>query len=446
MPSAARTPVPADTGQALGHADPGFARRLTKALAHMNDATEPPKASPSRMISRREPLLLNIKPKRRSLLKRVERYFSGILKLGRTYGTVKEARKAFSKLEVRISALEEDIAALQSEIQEDDPRITALESNLNTRLDSLRHDLATIAGLGLVREEARNAVRHLRTELDETSAVIRRVSETEANERIRLSRAFSDLTRRVDAAPAKSASPAPHAAEPADEPGLNSLLDAFYTRLEDRYRGSREEIGQRLQKYLPDAEAVVKLTGKPILDLGCGRGEWLESLKAAGLEAVGVDLNDMQLGEARARGLDVRLGEATAFLADTPDDAFAMVTAHHLAEHLEFRTLVQMTREAVRVLAPGGMLLFETPNARNVVVGASSFHVDPTHIRPLPAEVLTTLFETVGLRSVEARFLHPHPKYSEMIEAQRLDSEIAGLLFGPQDLAVLGTKPAEAAD
>ena len=95
----------------------------------------------------------------------------------------------------------------------------------------------------------------------------------------------------------------------------------------------------------------------------------------------------------------------------------------------------------MRVLAPGGVLLYETPNVRNIVVGASSFHVDPTHKTPLPVEVLETVFDTIGFFPVETRFLHTHPKYDELVREKRLDPEIAGLLFGPQDLAVLGTKP-----
>jgi O-antigen chain-terminating methyltransferase len=154
-----------------------------------------------------------------------------------------------------------------------------------------------------------------------------------------------------------------------------------------------------------------------------------------------VELNPVQAGEARAEGLDVLEGDACAHLASVPDGSLAMVTAHHLVEHLPFRTVAWIAREALAKLAPGGLLLFETPNPNSLLVGARSFHMDPTHLRPLPAEVLETLLDTVGFHPVETRFMHPHEKLGTFDRERRLDPEIAGLIFGPQDLAVIATRP-----
>ena len=85
-------------------------------------------------------------------------------------------------------------------------------------------------------------------------------------------------------------------------------------------------------------------------------------------------------------------------------------------------------------------MIFETPNPRNLIVGAHTFNFDPTHIRPLPPEVLEILLETVGLSDIEIRPLHPSDTLDSMVNARRLDPHIATLLFGPQDYAILGVR------
>lgn len=405
----------------------------------------------------------------------MERYLSATLKLGRLYGGLKDALRRLDGLEARADV---DRSATGSRMDELETRLDAGGEEARGRLDSLETrlgdgDIPALAALRDSLDELRalgegdgpdwavalrgrlddaeealgeldrraGEIESLRIELSEAVRSLRDALARQAGEQAGLSRAYSDLSRRLDLA-RDGAVPPP--ASPPERDGLEAMLDAFYARLEDRYRGSREEIARRLVKYLPDARAATARTGRPVLDLGCGRGEWLGLLREEGIEASGIDLNDVQLRDAKALGLDVRQGEAAAVLGGMADGSCGMITAHHLAEHLPFADLVWLTREALRVLAPGGVLLYETPNPANVVVGASSFHVDPTHRRPLPAPVLVTLLDTVGFHPVETRFLHPHPKQDELVGQERLDPEIAGLLFGPQDLAVLGTRPGPA--
>jgi O-antigen chain-terminating methyltransferase len=269
------------------------------------------------------------------------------------------------------------------------------------------------------------------------------------------SRAYSELTRRVDTAfyrllPKIQTTPpgdsllraADAASRVSDVDGLDALLASFYNTLQDRYRGSREEIKGRLQKYLPDVHSVVASARKPVLDLGAGRGEWLELLAAEGLAAEGVDTNAIQIGEAADWNIVIHNDDFRAFLSKCPPASFAVISAFHLVEHLAFDTLTWLAREAMRVLTPDGLLLIETPNPRNVLVGATTFHADPTHIKPLPPEVLETLFESIGFHPVEVRLVHPHEKLEVFLRERRVDAEIAYLLFGAQDTAVLAHKPA----
>ena len=224
--------------------------------------------------------------------------------------------------------------------------------------------------------------------------------------------------------------------------GFQVFLDTFYNRLENRLRGSREDIRNRLCVYQPDVEAaIIRTGGRPVLDLGCGRGEWLQLMREMDIDAVGVDLNADQMSEAKDAGLDIKQMTAQLALAEAEDNSLSVVSAHHLIEHVPFPDVAWIAREALRVLAPGGVLIFETPNPRNVLVAATSFHNDPTHIRPLTDPVLSVLFETIGYHPVEVRFLHPHERLDDFLARPGFDPELAHLLFGPQDLAMIGQKP-----
>jgi O-antigen chain-terminating methyltransferase len=174
-------------------------------------------------------------------------------------------------------------------------------------------------------------------------------------------------------------------------------VDDFYRAFEDKYRGSRETIKQRLRAYAgfitPLATHFQPATA---LDLGCGRGEWLELLHENGFAAHGVDLDDGMLAACRERGLQAENAEAVAALRALPDASLALVSAFHLVEHIPFDALQQLVREALRVLRPGGLLIMETPNPENLVVGASSFYMDPSHLKPIPPRLLSFLTEHAG--------------------------------------------------
>ncbi|CAH1667625.1 class I SAM-dependent methyltransferase [Chelatococcus asaccharovorans] len=221
------------------------------------------------------------------------------------------------------------------------------------------------------------------------------------------------------------------------------LLTTFYATFEDRFRGSREDIRERVSVFLPEAQEAVKIAAGagPIVDLGCGRGEWLEVLSRAGIRCLGVDNNEAQLASARAHGLPVLNADALAWLKEQPPASVPMISAFHLIEHLPFPVLTEFASEVMRVLTPGGLALFETPNPESLLVGAFSFHLDPTHIKPLPPELTTCLMEVLGFTPVTIRPLHPHPWRDRYLREKSLPPDVARLLFGPRDYAVLARKP-----
>jgi SAM-dependent methyltransferase len=214
----------------------------------------------------------------------------------------------------------------------------------------------------------------------------------------------------------------------------NPDLDSLYAALEDRFRGSREEIKERFREYLPYVKE-----NAPVIDLGCGRGEWLEILTENEIEARGVDSNSLQIGQCRARGFDVAEQDLFLYLQSLADESAGAVTGFHIIEHLSFNALIALLNEVMRVLRPGGVVIFETPNPENVVVGSNYFYLDPTHRHPLPTELMEFLFKNRGFEKVELLPLHPWDSGRVAGEGQ-LAERFNGYFYGPMDYAIVGRK------
>lgn len=182
-----------------------------------------------------------------------------------------------------------------------------------------------------------------------------------------------------------------------------SASQNFYKAFEDCFRGSRETIKERLTVYLPFILPLKEhYSNAKVIDLGCGRGEWLELLKEHQIDAIGVDLDGNMLAACHEQGLNAIQGDAIETLKTLPDNSQLAVTGFHIAEHLPFEILHVLVQEALRVLLPGGLLILETPNAENLIVGASDFYLDPTHIRPLPLPLLVFMANYYGFNKTKA--------------------------------------------
>ncbi|MFT0521183.1 glycosyltransferase [Pseudomonas faucium] len=171
----------------------------------------------------------------------------------------------------------------------------------------------------------------------------------------------------------------------------------FYRAFEDRYRGSTEMITERLQVYLPFLTPLLALDdAHRAIDLGCGRGEWMGLLARQGFDVHGVDLDEGMLEQCRLDGHAVENADAVSKLQSLADSSQVLVSGFHLAEHIPFPMLQQLVGEALRVLKPGGLLILETPNAENLIVGTNNFYLDPSHERPIPNLLLSFLVEYEG--------------------------------------------------
>ncbi len=219
-------------------------------------------------------------------------------------------------------------------------------------------------------------------------------------------------------------------------------FDAFYVAFENKFRGARADIKRRVRVYLPLVkEAGLAKRRKPLLDLGCGRGEWLELLREEGLVGHGVDLNGFMVEECAARKLLVTQADVLQHLGSLRSNSQGAITAFHLIEHLPFPSLMNLFAESLRVLRPGGVCIFETPNPDNVQVGSNRFYSDPTHLRPLPKEFTKFAMATAGFTSLEILPLHPDHNALPVSEGSPpMERFINQMFFGAQDYAVIGRK------
>jgi O-antigen chain-terminating methyltransferase len=217
-------------------------------------------------------------------------------------------------------------------------------------------------------------------------------------------------------------------------------LDAFYVAFEAQFRGSRADIINRLKVYIPlIEEAKIGTEDAPVLDVGCGRGEWLELLRESGYTAKGLDINRVMIGQCRARGFDVIEGDVLDYLRSISDASLGAVTGFHIIEHLPFTMLMQLFDEVVRVLKPGGMVIFETPNPGNVLVGSNTFYLDPTHRNPLPSSLIQFLAESRGLYQVKIMNVNPYPEHFR-VQGSELAERFNDYFYGTQDYSVIGYK------
>jgi SAM-dependent methyltransferase len=202
--------------------------------------------------------------------------------------------------------------------------------------------------------------------------------------------------------PEASAAPAP-AAPPPD-------LDAFkYLGFEEAFRGSQDQIRARLESYVPLFDGQTD-----VLDIGCGRGEFLELLGARGIRARGIDLNHEMAEASRARGLDVTRADALGYLRGLPDASLGGLFAAQVVEHLDPTYLMQVLETALHKLRPGAVIVLETVNVACWVAFFESYIRDLTHVRPLHPETLQYLVRASGFRDVRVEFRTPIP------EAERL--------------------------
>lgn len=366
------------------------------------------------------------------------------------------ATKSLEQLREETGASAQRLSALEDALSHAGTRLESLEKELAAggnaspavdRLTKLENDLPLdIRGIREVLERSGEHLRNLQSQVDRE--MIRQQRFHELEEIVtRLEQRMTDDGTYLKAEVAQHraiigrlAEPRPtsrHRTKPAPS---RALLDAFYLTFEDRFRGARPDIKQRLKFYLPFIQkAGAGSTEFPVLDVGCGRGEWLELLMENDLAAKGVDLNAIMQEQCVERGLDVANADALDYLRALPDGQLGALTGFHIIEHLLLETLLELVSQAYRVLRPGGVVIFESPNCKNLVVGACTFYLDPTHRNPVVPETAEFILTSHGFVKSQINYLSPikgSPFKSKSATSELLDA----YFFGPQDFSVVAFK------
>jgi SAM-dependent methyltransferase len=269
--------------------------------------------------------------------------------------------------------------------------LSGLAENVDKRVESLaarehRYDNRT-AAIGAAQEE-----------LGATLAVVQQ--------------GFMTLKRvvesRLDPDPAGAAA-GRIAAVPSGE-AFSGALDAYkYVGFEDQFRGSRDVIRERLASYLPLFDGAAD-----VLDVGCGRGEFLDLLAARGITARGIDLNHEMAEGCRARGLDVTEADAVGYLSTLADASLGGIFAAQVVEHLQPGYLLRFLELAFHKLRPGGRLVLETLNPACWVAFFESYIRDITHVWPLHPETLKYLVVASGFTKAAVDFRSPVPQQDRL--------------------------------
>lgn len=306
--------------------------------------------------------------------------------------------------------LPEDMEQLKTSITSVSKRLQTLENNTETNEQNIFNVDAEL-----------NALK------DTVAYISNRVAELEKNPAVSTS---TDKTRSTE-----------HSSSSIELFADDHRLDSFYVAFEDKFRGTEEEITDKLKIYLPLLKSLtIDLKKYPIIDIGCGRGEMLTLMKSQGYKAKGVDINEEMVVRAKSNGLDVIQADAITYLEKQKSGSLGVISGFHIVEHIPFSQLLRLFSAAYRALTPGGIVIFETPNPENIIVGSCNFYHDPSHLNPIPPTILQFELQTQGFEKAEIMRLQP------MRENIQHDDELvkamAERMFGAQDYSVIGRKRA----
>ncbi len=199
------------------------------------------------------------------------------------------------------------------------------------------------------------------------------------------------------------------------------------------FRGPEQRIQEQQKKYMARFQGATE-----VLDLGCGRGEFLESARAAGLAARGIDQSGECVAICRAKGLAADRADLFEYLDGLPDQALGGVFCSQVVEHLPPERLPDLIQLLAKKLEKGALLAIETPNPECLAIFATHFYLDPTHTRPIPPALLRFYLEEAGLVNIEIERLAP--AIESMPSLAELPASFRETFFGGLDYAIFGRR------
>jgi SAM-dependent methyltransferase len=315
-----------------------------------------------------------------------------------------------------LSRQQEFNAALVDHINRDAAvGVEAHQASLNTiewigvavdRCDAATDDIRRHTETLLARERRNEtAMAALTAQHDELRAAIGVLQQAAQN----LKRAVGNL----------AVNPKPQIPNPESQPAISTAaapgnqfddLDSHkYVGFEDQFRGSPDDIRRRVAEYLPIFTGT-----SDVLDVGCGRGEFLELLREHGVSVRGIDVNPAMVDVCLAHGLDAVTADALTYVRGVPDGSLGGLFAAQVVEHLEPRYLTQLLDAAFDKLRPGAPIVLETINPACWFAFFESYIRDLTHVRPVHPDTLKYLLIATGFQRVDIRYRAPYPESEKL--------------------------------
>ena len=298
--------------------------------------------------------------------------------------------------------------------------------------------LRTHAALGARERRMTTAMTAMRTEHEELRTAIGILQQQIRNAR-----------EQRAAAPAAFAASTASPSAASSTPNATLALSEKYVGFEDQFRGSAESIRSRLTEYVPIFDGA-----SDVLDIGCGRGEFLLLLREHGITGKGIDLNTAMVEVCRQQGLEATQADALAYLQAQPDGSLGGLFAAQVVEHLEPAYLTHLLDVAFDKLRPGSAIVLETINPGCWFAFFESYIRDITHVRPLHPDTLKFLLVATGFQRIEIQYSAPYPEHDKLqhvsLPPEGADAALAmnanvdklnGLLFTYLDYAAVGRRP-----
>lgn len=214
-----------------------------------------------------------------------------------------------------------------------------------------------------------------------------------------------------------------------------------YLHFENFFRGNKETVKKFQSIYLEYLNKDMK-----VLDLGCGRGEFIEILNFEGIDVIGVDSNKDMAEYCKSKNLNVIHSDIFDFLGQT-QEKFDCIFISQVVEHLPASKLIQLIGDCYKVLNDEGIIIIETPNPETILVSAYTFYLDTTHIKPIPSIYLKYLLNEANFNVIDILYLHPFPQEELLLEYVGENHEINlnfnklnKLLYGPRDYSIIASK------
>ena len=323
-----------------------------------------------------------------------------------------------------------------------------MEQRIDSAIDELRRYQEALLARDRRNEIAVTSLAASQEELRASIGSLQQVAQSLKREVSRL------LESGVVVHPVAAASPGTTTAGPERSRGMaGNQLDALdshkYVGFEDQFRGSTGDIRQRVSEYLPFFQDA-----RDVLDIGCGRGEFLALLREQGVDARGIDINGSMVDVCRQQGLDATEADALTYLRAQPDGSLGGLFAAQVIEHLEPRYLTSLLDVAFDKLRPGSTIVLETINPACWFAFFESYIRDITHVRPIHPDTLTYLLIATGFQHVNVRYRAPYPEHDKLqrlaphaslgdaVDTLNANVErINRLLFTWLDYAAIGRRP-----